>query len=93
MGMGIRWAESADRHGIDREDALNAILNQIYHVQQFDEPRVDTGTRPDLFIGPSRDRRTILEVMAVITPPDDILVFHVMEARRKILDIAEGETQ
>lgn len=52
--MGIRWAESADKHGIDR--------------------------------------RLILEVMAVITPPNDILVFHVMEARRKILDIAERET-
>lgn len=90
--MAIRWADSADKHGIDREDALNAILNQIYHVQQFDEPRVDTGMRPDLFIGPSRDRRMILEVMAVITPPNDILVFHVMEARRKILDIAERGT-
>ncbi|HAG59082.1 MAG TPA: hypothetical protein DIT15_07820 [Arthrobacter bacterium] len=91
--MGIIWAASADKHGIDREDALNAILNQIYHVQQFDEPRVDLGTRPDLFIGPTRDRRRMLEVMAVITPPNDILIFHVMEARRKILDIAETETE
>ncbi|WP_426975877.1 hypothetical protein ACQCSU_13845 [Pseudarthrobacter sp. O4] len=90
--MGIRWAESADKHGVDREDALNAILNQVYHVRQFDEPRVDSSIRLDLFIGPSRDRRLILEVMAVITPPNDILVFHVMEARRKILDIAERET-
>ncbi|MEC5179292.1 hypothetical protein [Arthrobacter sp. CG_A4] len=53
---------------------------------------MDSSIRPDLFIGPSRDRRSILEVMAVITPPNDILVFHVMEARRKILDIAERET-
>ncbi|MGY2743912.1 hypothetical protein [Arthrobacter sp. UYCu723] len=53
---------------------------------------MDSSIRPDLFIGPSRDRRLILEVMAVITPPNDILVFHVMEARRKILDIAERET-
>ena len=29
--------------------------------------------------------------MAVITPPNDILIFHVMEARRKILDIAERQ--
>ncbi len=90
--MAIRWTNSADKHGIDREDALNAILHQIYHVEQFDEPRVDTGARPDLFIGPTRDRRMMLEVMAVITPPNDILVFHVMEARRKILDIAERGT-
>ncbi|XAS69873.1 hypothetical protein V3C33_20800 (plasmid) [Micrococcaceae bacterium Sec5.7] len=90
--MAIRWTDSADKHGIDREDALNAILHQIYHVEQFDEPRVDTGARPDLFIGPTRDRRMMLEVMAVITPPNDILVFHVMEARRNILDIAERGT-
>jgi hypothetical protein len=90
--MGIRWADSANKHGIARGDALHAILNQIYHVEEFDEPRVESGARPDLFIGPSRDRRTILEVMAVITPPNDILVFHVMEARRKILDNAERGT-
>lgn len=90
--MGIRWASSADKHGIDREDALNAILNYMYRIEQFDEPRVDTTTRPDLFIGSSRDRRTTIEVMAVITPPGDILIFHVMEARRKILEIAERGT-
>ena len=91
--MGIRWADSADKHGIDREDALNAILKQVYHVEQFDDPRVESGRRPDLFIGPTRDRTMIIEVMAVITPPDDILVFHVMEARRKILDIAERASE
>ncbi|WP_458108357.1 hypothetical protein M1D51_02200 [Arthrobacter sp. R3-55] len=90
--MGIRWASSADKHGIDREDALHAILNYMYRIEQFDEPRVDTTTRPDLFIGSSRDRRTTIEVMAVITPPGDILIFHVMEARRKILEIAERGT-
>ncbi len=87
--MAIRWTDSANKHGIPREDALNAILHQLYHVERFDEPRVTGGSRPDLFIGPSRDRRMIVEVMAIITEPDDILDFHVMEARRKILDLAE----
>ncbi|NMR28194.1 hypothetical protein [Crystallibacter degradans] len=91
--MAIRWTESAGKHGIDRSDALHAILNQIYHIGQFDEPRVGNSRRPDLFIGPSKDRSMILEVMAVITPPDDILVFHVMEARRKIVEIAERGTE
>ena len=31
----------------------------------------------------------LLEVMAVVTPPDDFVNFHVMEARSKILGIAE----
>ncbi len=68
--MGIRWASSTSKHGVNREDALNAILNYTYHIQQFDEPRVEAVIRPDLFIGPGRDNRTILEVMASITPPD-----------------------
>ncbi|MBO1269900.1 hypothetical protein [Arthrobacter cavernae] len=83
--MAIRWTDSADKHGVSREDAANAILNHVYRVQEFDEPRIEGGARPDLFIGPSVDRRTMLEVMAIITPPNDILVFHVMEARRKSL--------
>lgn len=66
------------------------MQNFAYRIQKFDEPRIEGGQRPDLFIGPTRDGRTMLEVMAVITPPADILVFHVMEARRKIMDIAEG---
>ena len=87
--MGIRWAASAAKHGIEQADAMNAIANYVYRVPAFDEPRVPGGIRPDLFIGPNRDRTQLLEVMADITPPADIFVFHVMVARRKNLDIAE----
>lgn len=69
----------------DREDALNVI----YHVEGLDDSRIESGRRPDLFIGPSRDRRMITKVMAAVTPPNDILVFNVMAGSRKILDIAE----
>ena len=87
--MGIRWTASADKHGVDRADALNAILNRLYHIEEFDEPREPGARRPDLFIGPTRDRSQLLEIMANITPPNDIVIFHMMPARRKILDIAE----
>lgn len=66
-----------------------AMQNYIYRIEKFDEPRIEDRRRPDLFIGPSRNGQVMLEVMAIITPPADILIFHVMEARRKIIDIAE----
>lgn len=87
--MALIWTPSAAKHGIAREDALHAILNYQYRVEEFDEPRVGSVGRPDLFIGKTRDGSMVLEVMAVITPPDGFVIFHVMEARDKILDIAE----
>ena len=72
---------------------MNAIGRYVYRLREFDEPRVSGGRRPDLFIGPSRDRRMLIEVMAEMRPPADIFVFHVMEARRKIIEIAERRSE
>lgn len=87
--MALTWTPSAAKHGIAREDALHAILNYQYRVREFDEPRAGSSGRPDLFIGKARDGSTLLEIMAVITPPDGFVIFHVMKAREKILNIAE----
>ena len=40
------------------------------------------------FIGPSRDGKQLLEVMAEVTPPRDFFIFHVMNARPKIIEKA-----
>jgi hypothetical protein len=81
VGVGITWADSADRHGIDHEDALHAMMNAYYVEQEFDEPRPPANLRPTLYIGPSRRLGgPLLEVMAVLTPPRDVFVFHVMQA-------------
>ncbi|WP_218060926.1 hypothetical protein [Leifsonia xyli] len=72
---------------------MNAIAKFVYRVEKFDEPRVPGGDRPDLFIGPTRDRRLLLEVMAEIRPPADIFIFHVMEARRKMIETAERRSK
>ncbi|MCZ2403851.1 hypothetical protein IV498_11820 [Paenarthrobacter sp. Z7-10] len=87
--MGFEWAASAAKHGIAREDALNAMLNAVDFVESFDDPRMPGRGRPNLYIGPSRDRRRLIEVMVEVIPPSDVSVFHVMEARRKILDLVE----
>jgi hypothetical protein len=46
--------------------------------------------RPTLFIGPSRLGGPLLEVMAEITSPRDLVVFHVMVTRAKHLARTEG---
>ena len=62
--MGIRWANSADKHGIDHADALHAIGNAHYVEEEFDEPRVPGHAKPTLFIGPPRQLGgPLLEVM------------------------------
>lgn len=87
--MALVWKPSAGKHGIAREDALHTILNYEYCVKGFDEPRAGSQGRPDLFSGKTRDGSMNLEVIEVITPPDGFVNFHVMEARHKIMKIAE----
>ncbi len=88
--MAVTWANSADKHGIEHEDALHAIANAYYVEREFDEPRVPGRVRPTLFLGPPRQLGgPLLEVMVEMTPPRDIHVFHVMQARQKHLDRME----
>ncbi len=90
--MGITWADSAGKHGIDHEDALHAMMNAYYVEQEFDEPRPPANQRPTLYIGPPRQLGgPLLEVMAVLTPPRDVFVFHIMVARPKMLELMSEE--
>ncbi|MBY6352028.1 hypothetical protein [Rhodococcoides corynebacterioides] len=85
--MAVEWTNSADKHEIDREDAMHAIENAYHYEKEFDEPRVPGKSRPWLFIGPPRQLGgPLLEVMVEVIPPDDLVIFHVMEARQKHLD-------
>ncbi len=88
--MAVTWARSADKHGVPHEDALHAIAHAHYVEQEFDEPRVPGHVRPTLFLGPSRQPGgPLLEVIVELTPPRDIHVFHVMQARPKHLERME----
>jgi hypothetical protein len=76
--VGVTWTESADKHEIPHDEALYAMSHPHYVVKEFGEPRV--GDRPPtLFIGPSRFGT--LEVLAVIRPPSEVHIFHVMQLR------------
>lgn len=91
--MAIKWADSADKHDIAREDAIHAMVNNYLHVPAFDDPRVAGAGRPDLYIGPPRQLAgELIEVMVERIPPRDLVIFHVMPARQKFLDLLnEGE--
>jgi len=93
MRVVIRWADSADKHGVPREDAVHAMVNPYLYVPEFDEPRLAGTSRPDLWVGPPRQLGgDLIEVMAERLPPRDVVVFHVMIARSKHLAlIEEGE--
>ncbi|MGG7465185.1 hypothetical protein [Plantibacter sp. YIM 135347] len=87
--MAVEWRGSADKHEVPREDALHAMLNHVYWVRSFDEPRLPGHERPDMFIGPSRDRSMLIEVIVEQIPPDRLVIFHVMEARAKMIRCAQ----
>ena len=83
--MSITWAESAAKHRIPRDEALYAIAHAELFIESVGQARI--GDRaPSLFIGPSR--YGTLEVLAVITPPREIWVFHVMPLRASTAEVA-----
>jgi len=85
--MALTWSDSSNKHEIAREDAIHAIAHALYVEPEFDESRVPSGVRPTLYIGPPRALGgPLLEVMAEVTPPREIHVFHVMLARAKMLE-------
>lgn len=91
-GVAIEWTDSVDRHGIDRQDALHALVNHVFLRPEFDEPRRAGSGRPDLYIGPQRQcGAPLLEVMVERVSPRGLVVFHVMEARAKFLALMDDE--
>ena len=87
--MAIIGLRSADKHGIAHEDAVHAMLFSVARVDEFGEPRLLGHNAPTLFLGSARARGVILEVMVEILNSGDVPVFHVMEARQKIITLVE----
>jgi len=88
--MVVTWPESADKHSVPRDEALYAMSHATY--PEFQAPRSDFQRSPTLFIGPSR--YGTLEVIAIVAPPADVHIFHVMvlrESTRNSVGYQEGE--
>lgn len=85
----LEWAPSADRHGVAHEDAAHAMTEgRAWFVARFDTSRVPGAPDPSLFVGYARDGVTLLEVMVVPEDPQTLVVYHVMVARPRIVDVA-----
>lgn len=75
----VTWSQSAFKHGITEDEILYAMRNAQHVERDYGRPRVPGGAKATLFIGPSRFGT--LEVLATITPPDGVHVFHAMQLR------------
>lgn len=91
MGV-VTWSDSANKHGVPREDTAHVMVNAYYVEAGFDVPRTPEGLAPTLFIGPPRQLGgPLLEVMAEVRPPRTVHVFHSMPARPKYLARMEND--
>lgn len=73
----VTWSPSAFKHGITQEEIIYAMRNAELRQPGYGRPQ--GGVRATLYIGPSRFGT--LEVLATITPPDGIHIFHAMPLR------------
>ena len=88
----LEWTPSGDKHGIAHEDVIHAIgEGRRWFVAKFERSRIIGDPDPSLFVGVARDGVTLLEVMVVPEDPDTLVVFHVMEARSRTVDIARRQ--
>jgi len=91
----VQWrspGQSADKHNVPRDEALYAMSHAHAIFPNFQAARGGFNRSPTLFIGPSR--YGTLEVIAIVTPPADVHIFHVMalrESTRKSVDYEEGD--
>jgi hypothetical protein len=63
------------------------MLHSFARVDDFDASRLRDHNSPTLFLGPDRTGALTLEVMVKILDTGDVSVFHVMEARNKIVTL------
>lgn len=87
--MAITWNAAADKHRIPREEALYAMFHAHAVVHGFGAPRPGFSVSPTLFIGPSR--YGTLEVLVILSPPEEMFIFHVMLLRASTAQAAEYE--
>jgi hypothetical protein len=74
--VGVHWAPSADKHGIPREDAIYAIG----HAAARASLEVRSGETTVVFVGhPHGQTERYIEVIVALTPPRDLVIFHVMQ--------------
>lgn len=73
--MGVQFTDSADKHGIPREDSLYAIM----HAEASAEVDGDPAETTMVYVGhPHGQTDRYIEVIAANHPPRTIVIFHSM---------------
>lgn len=73
--VAVRFASSADKHGIPREDSLYAVMNAEASAEVEGEP----GETTMVYVGrPHGQMDRYLEVIAAHRLPRTIVIFHAM---------------
>jgi hypothetical protein len=81
-----------ERRQARRPARRSALRHALAIYPDFQAPRGGFNRSPTLFIGPSR--QGTLEVIAIVTPPAGVYIFHVMplrESTRNSIGYKEGE--
>lgn len=85
----VEFSPDAEKRGIPRDEVFYAMMHGQFW-DDWEDPRPPHGpTR--LWVGPSRFGT--LEVIAEITPPDGVWIFHVMPLRQSTADKVGYEEQ
>lgn len=86
MAARLKWATSAAKHGIERDDVIHAMTaGLVGYEAQFETSRVAGQGDPWLFVG--RTRAGVLIDVLGYQEGESFVVFHAMEARDKMLAI------
>lgn len=73
--MGVEFTNSAEKHGISREDSLYAIMNAEASAEIDGHP----GELTIVYVGhPHGQTNSYIEVIAAHRPPRSIVIFHSM---------------
>lgn len=89
MIVRLGWTRTADKRGIAHEDAIFAMTGgRLWFVAKFERSRIPGTPDPSLFVGYARDGVTMLEVMVEPEEPNTLIVYHVMQARPRIVGMA-----
>ncbi len=86
MAARLRWATSAAKHGFGQDDVIHAMsAGLVGYEAEFEASRVPGQGAPWLFIGRT-PAGVLIEVLGY-REGEAFVVFHVMEAREKMVAV------